>query len=458
MALIKQNVRTGEIKMITAYSYAVIGKPLEAGAWTYAACGIGNLDQIYAIDSTGTFYQVSEGPKAHYNPTWDPASHTLICEEYTVYGKKLVRLPVETSDWKKISVGDGIPDVAGASGRNLLAEPASDTTFHIRKYSPWSDIIHIHSWLITANEPVWGVELRSDDIMSSTSIAAGYNYNRNNKVYGPYFDIRFGMWFPQINIGYRKENRNEFNADNEKYRSINEEVYAGLVVPLQFTPDVYLRTVQVSSIFHNGVNRLNPAQPETENLHYNYITNRIVLINSRKKAYRQALPSWGQHLDVSYAGNISGATISQWYARADLAFPSMAPSNYIVLTGEVLQQNLDPGSVQLNSLYAGARGYSVTDDTDNYRLGLTYGFPLVYPDVGMGNILYLRRIRMQPFYDIAFTSHPDISTGNLQSAGVEALLDFQFANLTLGFRYARLLTDIGVGSNRFEFFIPSLRF
>ncbi len=458
MALIKQNIITGDIHTITPYTYAVIGKPAEAGAYIYAACGIGDLDQIYAIDSTGSFYQVSEGGRAHYNPTYDPARHTLVCEEYMLQGKKLVYLPLEPSTWQKINIGNGIPEVAGASGRNLLTEPATDSTFSIRKYSPWSDIIHIHSWLITANEPVWGVELRSDDIMSSTSIAAGYNYNRNNKVYGPYFDVRFGMWYPQINVGYRKENRNEFNEEGEKYRSINEEVYAGVVVPLEFTPGPYLRTFQVSSIFHNGINRLNPAQPNTNNLHYNYISNRIVFINARRRAHRQPLPSWGQHLDISYAGNISNATISQWYARADLAFPSIAASNYILLTGEVLQQNLNPGAVQLNSRYAGARGYYVPDDADNYRVGLTYGFPLVYPDFGLGNILYMRRIRLQPFYDFAYTSDPTISSGNLQSAGVETLVDFQFANLTLGFRYARLLTDIGEGPNRFEFFIPSLRF
>lgn len=458
MALIKQNRITGDIQVITPYTYAVIGKPVEAGAWIYAACGIGDLDQIYATSDKGLWYQVSDGLRAHYNPTFDPVVQMLVCEEYWLTGKKLVRIPIDPSAWPEVKFGNGIPDVAGASGRDLLSEPPADTSFSIRKYSHWPDIIHAHSWLITANDPVWGVELRSDDIMSSTSIAAGYNYNRNNKVYGPYFDLRFGMWFPQVNIGYSKENRNAFTEDGDKYRSINEEVYAGLVVPLQFTPGVYLRTLQVSSTFHNGVNRLNPSQPNTDNLHYNYISNRIVLINARRKAYRQPLPSWGQHLDISYAGNISNATISQWYARADLAFPSLTPSHYILLTGEILEQNLNPGSVQLNSRYAGARGYSVTDDESNYRLGLTYGFPLVYPDFGLGNILYMRRIRLQPFYDIAFSSNPTLTTSTLQSTGVEALIDFQFANITLGFRYVRLLTDIGTGPNHFEFFLPSLRF
>lgn len=460
MCLVRQHISSGEITQITPYSFAIIGKSVVAGSWIYATCGLDELDQVYAINPTdGSFHALSKGNKAHYNPVFSSKENDIICEEYSVTGKKLVRISNEGDiPGRTLSSDDPIGFVAGAEPRNLLSEPTTDTTFNIKKYSPWGDAINIHSWIVTANDPVWGVELRSDDIMSSTSIAAGYNYNRNNKVYGPYFDVRFGMWFPQVNLGYSKENRNEFTEDGDKYRSINEEVYAGVVVPLQFTPGVYLRTLQVSSIFHNGVNRLNPSQPNTDNLHYNYISNRIVFINARRKAYRQPLPSWGQHLDISYAGNISNATISQWYARADLAFPSIRPSHYVLLTGEILEQNLDPGSVQLNSRYAGARGYSVTDDESNYRVGLTYGFPLVYPDFGLGNILYMRRIRLQPFYDIAYTSNPAIPSETLQSAGVEALVDFQFANFTVGFRYARLLTDIGTGPNRFEFFLPSLRF
>ena len=181
------------------------------------------------------------------------------------------------------------------------------------------------------------------------------------------------------------------------------------------------------------------------------------MINSRRRAHRQPLPSWGQRFDISYAGNVSGNNVSQLYTTLELALPSFKPSHYLVLVGESLTQDLSQ-SIQLSSRYAGARGFNLPDAEENYRFGVTYGFPLLYPDVGLGNIMYVRRIRLQPFYDIAYTSDPEVLSSTLKSTGAEVLVDFEFANLTLGFRFVKLLSRYEGDPYRFEFFIPQFRF
>jgi hypothetical protein len=198
-------------------------------------------------------------------------------------------------------------------------------------------------------------------------------------------------------------------------------------------------------------------QEGTENVPYNYVNYRLLFVNSRRRAHRQPLPSWGQRFDVSYARNVSGNNVSQVYANLELALPSFKPSNYILLIGESLTQDLTK-SIQLSSRYAGARGFNLPDAEENYRFGITYGFPLLYPDIGLGNIMYVRRIRLQPFYDIAYTSDPETLSSTLKSTGAEVLVDFEFANLTLGFRFVRLLSGYEGDPYRFEFFIPPFRF
>jgi len=459
MCIVQQNISTGEIKQITHYSYAVLGRPVQAGPWIFITCGIGDLDQVYAVDiHEGIFYQVSSGHKAHYEPTWDPVQDEVVTTEYTNTGKKLVRLPGLPRQWRMINLDDEIKDVPGAEERNILAEPLTENDFEVKKYSPWSNAINFHSWLVTANDPVLGIEFRSDNIMNNVSIATGYEYNRHNQYHGPYVDARFGMWFPQILVGYSTIRKKMTTIDGRHFADVYEEVYAGLALPFNFTPGVYSQVLNISSTFNAGVNREKPLQDGTANAYYNYINHSVILINSRRKAYRQPLPSWGQRLDVGYAQNVTGNTISQWYANLELAVPSFKPSHYLVIIGESLIQNLDPGSIQLSSRYAGARGFSIPDDERNFRLGFTYGFPLLYPDIGFGNVAYIRRIRLQPFFDIAYTSDPETLSSTLKSAGAELLVDFNFAAITLGFRFARLLSGYEGNAGRFEFFIPSVRF
>jgi len=458
MCLIRQDIQSGEIKQITHYSYAVLGRPVQAGPWIFLTCGIGDLDQVYAVDKTeGIFYQVSGGNTAHYDPAWDPVQENIVTTQYSNTGKKLVRVPGQPRQWRMINLDDGIKYVPGAETRNLIAEPAADTSFVIKKYSPWSNALNVHSWIITADDPTWGIELRSDDIMDNVSIAAGYEYNRNTQIYGPYIDASLGMWFPELDFGYSKLNKDVLTIDGRKYRSINEEVYAGISLPFAFTPGVYRQIVNLSATGNIGNYRESPAQEGNAAVHYNYIQYRLLLINSRLRAHRQPVPSWGQRFSINYARNVSGNNVSQLYADVELALPSFTPSHYLVLTGESLTQDLKE-SIQLNSNYAGARGFNLFDAEENYRLGITYGFPIAYPDIGLGNILYMRRIRLQPFYDIAYTSDPEALTSKLESTGAELLLDFEFANLTLGFRFVRLLTGYEGDPFRFEFFIPPYRF
>jgi hypothetical protein len=459
MCLVEQNISSGVITQITQYSFALLGKPVLVDPWIFLTTSLDELDQVYAVDKKeGIFYRVSSGNKAHYDPAWDPVQQEIVTAEYTIKGKKLIRLPNDMSQWQMTNMVDTVMYVPEASGRNLLAEVDTSRSFETKKYSPWSNAINVHSWLVTADDPVWGIQFRSDDIMSNVSLAAGYEYNRNNDVYGPYFDARLGMWFTELDFGLSKIEKRVTDIDGSKYQSINEEIYGGITLPFTFTPGVYSQVFNLSTTYNAGVYRQNPRQDQTDNLNYNYVGYKLLLVNIRRKAHRQPIPSWGQRLNMSFAHQVSGVTIAQYYGRLDLALPSFKPSNYILLTGEYLSQNLNPGSLQLGSIYGGARGFNRPDAEENYRLGISYGFPVAYPDWGFGNVMYSRRIRLQPFFDMAYTSDPESLSSLLKSAGVELLVDFEFANLTIGFRYSRLLSGIEGNPNRFELFIPAKRF
>ena len=128
------------------------------------------------------------------------------------------------------------------------------------------------------------------------------------------------------------------------------------------------------------------------------------------------------------------------------------------MRGELLYQDVSKGSLLLSSPYVGARGADVFIGKLQYRAGVTYGFPVLYPDIGIGNIFYTHRIRLQPFYDVAYTNATKATHQWTRSAGVECIVDFSFPPVSIGVRYAKLLSGFDGNPDRFEIFLPVERF
>ena len=459
MALVHQNIETGEIKQITHYSFHLLGRPQLQGDWILATSTLDELDQVYAIDrNEGIFYQVSGGNNAHYDPSWDPVQESIVCSQYDLKGKKLVRLPGLPRQWKMKNLDDGIKPVSGEPGIDLLALPAGERDFESKNYSPWFNAFNFHSWTVTADDPVWGAVVRSDNLLSNIAIALGYEYNRNSRAGGPYFDIEFGMWFPVLSFGISQTSREIRSVDDRLFRVSNDRFNVGIELPLFFSSGVYQQIVNLSSHYNYGLSRRRPFTPEYEDFGFNYLNHRMILINSRRRAYRQAVPTWGQRVDAIYSHEVKGVQISQLFLSGDLALPAMRPSHYLLVRGELLSQNLDEGSIQLSSPYAGARGFDEFIGKFQYTAGVTYGFPLLYPDIGIGNIFYTRRVRLQPFYDIAYTNAEEANYKWSRSAGLEAIVDFDFPPISVGLRYSRLISGFDGTPDRFEIFLPVERF
>lgn len=459
MALVLQDIASGDIKPITHWSYHLLGRPQLHDQWIIVTSTLEELDQVYAVDlHEGIFYQVSAGNKAHYDPAWDPVRDVIICAEYELMGKKLVNLPSRPSQWRLNNLDNGIKKVSGETGINLLALTQEERTFEVKNYSPWFNALNFHSWTVTADDPVWGAEVRSNNLLNTIGITAGYEYNRNSRASGPHFDINFGMWYPVLSLGISRTTREVKTNDEREFRVSNDRLNAGIALPLYFTSGVYQQYVNLSSDYNYGLSKLRPRTPEFEDFHFNYLTHRIVLINSRRRAYRQAMPTWAQRLDAIYSHEVNGVPISQLYLSGDLAFPAIKPTHYLLMRGELLSQNISEGFIQLSSPYRGARGFDVFIGKSQYTASVTYGFPLIYPDIGIGNIFYTKRIRLQPFYDIAYTNAEEANYNWTRSAGIEAIVDFDFPPISVGVRYSRLISGFDGTPDRFEIFLPVDRF
>jgi len=459
MCLVEQTIMTGEIRLITHYSYAILGRPALHGDQIFLTAGLSTVDQVYAVDrNDGIFYQVSGGRSSHFDPVWDPVHNDLVCSEYRLDGKKLVRLPGDPRQWHVVNLEDGIKDLAGSTGRNLMDEEINVSDFTTKKYSAWANAINPHSWVVTASDPFYGVEIRSNNILNTVSIAAGYEVNRVTRANGPYINAVFGMWFPQFDLGFSNLRQEVKLDDGTEASTVNNKLSAGVALPLVFSPGVYYQNLTISTHYNTGVGKLDPKIEGHDQTNYNYADIRMLLISRRKQGYRQPMPSFGQRLEFSYSHELSGIPIEQLYSAGDLVLPAMKPSHFLLLQGEVLFQDIKNGAIVLRGDYIGARGFAYNYGQRQYKIGITYGFPVLYPDRGFGNVLYTRRIRLQPFFDYAYTSDDEVSDHIRSSVGTEVIFDMRFPPLSIGFRYSRLISGYEDIPDRIEFFIPSMRF
>lgn len=460
MCLVEQDLQTGTIRPLIPYTYHVIGRHQQTDEWIFFSANYDKLDQVYAFHlGEGTTYQVSSGNQAHYDPVWDPIAHDIVCTQYANTGSKLIHLPGSKEQWKLLPQEDLIEQEDENTGRNLLTEDLGERNYQYKKYSPWKNAINYIGVGVVASEPVYQLELRSHNILNTVRVATGYAVNRNNRAHGPYADISLGMWYPVLSFGYQNTTQRPANTDSLLFRSILDEFYGAVTIPMTFTPGVCSQTLQFTTQLNTGNRKIRIEDGTIQNVSAIYYGKQSILFkNSRKRAYRQPYPSWAQQLTCSYAHDISGANIEQWYLRTDFALPGIRASNYSLISANLLIQDQGLNSVQLGSSYSGARGFQLHDGSRNYKVGFTYGFPLLYPDIGFGNVLYVPRIRFQPFFDFAYSNSFEAVSSTMSSAGGEVLIDFHKGLFSLGIRYARLLTGFEGNPNQFELFIPAQLF
>lgn len=93
-----------------------------------------------------------------------------------------------------------------------------------------------------------------------------------------------------------------------------------------------------------------------------------------------------------------------------------------------------------------------------FQYGINYQFPICYPDWGMAQLLYFKRIRSNLFYDYTFTTDKYSWHNTYTSLGVEIFSDMRWWNqlsLSLGFRYSRQLQPLpGKSANKWELILP----
>ena len=147
------------------------------------------------------------------------------------------------------------------------------------------------------------------------------------------------------------------------------------------------------------------------------------------------------------------------FASGYLYFPGFMRAHGIKLSGVVQHQfHADGNKLLSTSIAELPRGYKVLKPSADYaKLMFDYAMPVWTGDLCIPGILYLMRMQLIPFADVAYDRTPDGKEAFYGSVGLDTMFNLHLFHLgpefKVGLRYARLLTPDGPTGSR-NFFGP----
>ena len=464
------------------------------------------IDNIYAVDlSTKEGYQVTSSKYGAYNPSISNDGGSIFYNNQSGEGLDIVRIDFDPTSWKKkqnnikegslfsemLSKQEGVPDLM----ENIPAKEFQTTRYHRTQ-----GMINPHTWgpYTTSSFNTLDIGISSRDVLSTTVIDLGYRYDAIERNGFWRADFSYQGFYPIIDVGVSYGNRSgdEDYVLNGVRNTINfdwkeTKLEAGLRIPLVTTSSKYSSSVSLGN--YVGITRITDFKNDVDGagrflqidtlgngfFFSTYLDNGQLLFNRAnvdvthllKRSRRDINSKWGQVLSIDYlntpfqASDFKGELFS---ALAILYFPGIM--NHHSFWGYGGYQRTFFSQRDNNYLFRNQipspRGHSILRLQDYYIITGNYTLPLWYPDIALGPILNIQRIRGNAFVDYAYGERPNFSgVGNsvlkrtYTSIGGELKMDFNVMRLlqqfNIGVRYSY---PIETQSPTFEVIIGNIGF
>lgn len=490
------DVGSGTHKDLLPPSTENIGYPVVHGQYLFYNSPYSGIDNIYALDvQTGKKFQVTSAKYGAYNPAISPDGQTLYYNNQGRNGMDVVKIPLDPQYWKPL---EAITTIAPGFYQHLVDQENSGNLFKtvpeksygVKKYSKLKGMINPHSWgpYTTSSLSYLDIGISSLDLLNTTSIDLGYRFDATE---------RTGFWraamtyqgiFPILDALYTKGNRHSVRSYNDSTGTAQEAAFdwneqtleGGVRIPLLTTRSAYLSQVYFSNAvglthitnFKNNVDgggRYFYDQLDNGNLIYNRFGFSAYRLLNRSR--RDIYSRWGQYVTVDsyatpYGGDYRGNLFSFLGA---LYFPGFmrhhSLNGYWAYQKTLIDQK--PDSYIFRNQVPTPRGQSVGRFEDFYSMSANYTFPIWYPDIAVGPVLNVQRLRGNLFTDYAFgkstlkdpSGNEVPSRRHYTSIGADLKFDVNIMRflqqIALGVRYSYAVEK---GTSQVEFVVGNIGF
>ncbi len=333
-----------------------------------------------------------------------------------------------------------------------------EVAFTPQPYRKWQHMLNFHSWMpfyadleeIKADpgsvRP--GFSLLTQNLLSTLISQTSYEYSQDKK-HIIHSRITFSGWYPVFESridyggspGITKIARQGEIVTNPSVIKPGLRSTNTISLPLRFSSGRFSEFLRpsITSAFSNDYIYLNGQYDFGQTI----VSGRLYFLNSYRSVQRDIYPRWAQVLDLNYSfapfdRNLYGTLGT---LKAAFYFPGIFPHNSLKIRLEREKQ------APVKFLYANRvsypRGYKNIMSKELEFYSADYVLPLLYPDLNLSGILYLKRIRAGIFYDHGYgtgNSYFTYTSGGVQrvdhnyretfsSDGFEVLADFHILRI-----------------------------
>ncbi len=460
------DIATGATAALTPWSYTIKGYPVVKGDTVYFSGSKGYYDDIWAvaIPSRQLFRLTGETTGA-YQPAVNEAGK-LVWSSLSSHGYRLKQKQLTGHDWQPVLRTAAIQATHLYLPRTLQKGTDALPTipqgeYNVKRYRKIAAPFNFHSWRPYYTQPEWSLTVYGQNILNNFRSALHYTYNENERSHTAGFDAALGAWYPWLtgSLSYAF-NR---NAVSNKRHIFWNELNAGLgaQLPLQFTSGRWYKNLTLASSFNilqQSITGVYKDSLQTSMLQY--LQASASWSSQVQSAVQHIHPRLAQSLFVRYRQSLSVHAASQFLASGSLYLPGFTRTHSLVLTG-AYQQRDTANRYRYSNSFPFARGYRDIESPQMFKWGVNYHFPIWYPDLGFGNIVYFLRIRANLFFDYTYvrnTVYHDLNS--YRSMGGELFFDTKWWNqqpASFGLRYSYLPDHFRAGytlPHMLEFVLP----
>ncbi len=338
---------------------------------------------------------------------------------------------------------------------NVSNDPITD-------YKKAEGLFRIHSWRPFYEQPEWSFSLYGQNLLNTMVSSYEYLYNENEGSHRVGVNLAYGGLYPWITGGTNYTIDRTYKDSSRLIRWNEWTGNVGLRLPLNFTAGKLYKQLDLSTRIHAvSVDYDNKNTVSLKDRFIPYLQHQISWSMQTQQAVQHIYPKFAFITRLQSRMAIGNTSANQLYWGSQLYLPGVGRNHSLVL-GFNYQMRDTLRQYSFSNGFAMARGYEAIDYPRMWRTSFNYHLPLLYPDLGIGNIVYFLRVRSNFFYDDMHLK--SLRTGkviNFRSTGTEIYFDTKWwnqQNVTFGLRYSRLLdTKLFVkppNPNRWEFIMP----
>jgi hypothetical protein len=463
---------TGEWKTIFNPVFDDIAELTAGDKYLLFRGSFSGIDNIYALElSTMKCYQVTSSKLGAYWPCFSANGDKILYSNYTSRGFDIAETEFNenTLDPFDLTAKNDEQLYKPAINTDLLkkkAECEQITKYPEKKYSRIGHLFNVHSWSpfyfdyenpdIENPSISPGVTILSQNIINTAFTTLGYEYRDHDHYIHASFTYR-GL-YPIFRISYDFGGL-PFIADPPEGNDMPDWVLTNMnwnfkvYVPLNLSSGKYVVGLQPSAESRFSRSYLWYDEPAGYRTGLTFLNYRLYIYSYLKTSKRDILPRWGQVADINFvhAPFNTSQVGSEVSLNGTLYLPGFLQHHTLRLGAGFMNQKAE--KYILNNLISMSRGYESFTSEEFIKLTADYVFPVIYPDLNIWHLLYIKRIKAAIFYDHGLGYNVHVPSGDsyvskdlkFRSFGFDLTSDFHLAHILfpfdMGVRFSYPLDD-----------------